>query len=91
MIRILFEYVLPVLLPTALWLAWLAWAQQRARRAGRQGPEWQSVPISWLLAAGLFLAMLIAVGGTLRTGYATGGYQPAAVDEKGHLVPGGFR
>ena len=88
--RILIEYILPLLLPNALWLLWLSWAQQRARRAGRQGPEWQSVPISWLLAAGFLLAMLIAVGGTLRTGYATGGYQPASVDDKGHLVPGGF-
>ena len=91
MIRILIEYALPIILPTALWLVWLTWAQQRARRARRQGPEWQSVPISWLLAAGFVLAMLIAVGGTLHTGYATGGYQPASVDDKGHLVPGWFR
>jgi hypothetical protein len=91
MMRILIEYVLPLLLPTALWIAWLAWAQQRARRAGRQGPEWQSVPVSWLLAAGFVLAMLVAVGGTLHTGYATGSYHPAGVDENGHLIPGGIR
>lgn len=91
MMRILVEYVVPILLPTTLWLAWLAFAQARARRAGRQGPDWQSVPFSWLLAAGIALAMTIAIGGLLHTGYATGSYRPAAVDDKGRLIPGEFR
>jgi hypothetical protein len=88
--RILIEYIVPVLLPTALWVTWLVWAQRRARIHGRDGPEWQAVPWTWLLAAGLALGMLIAVGGTLMTGYGTGRYSPARVDENGRIVPGGF-
>ncbi len=88
--RILIEYILPVLLPTALWILWLAWGRQRARARGRTEPAWQAVPWSWLLAAGLVLAMLIATGGTLMQGYGTGRYHPAMVDQHGHIVPGGF-
>ncbi len=88
--RILIEYLLPIFLPTALWLSWLAWTRRRARLGGRPGPDWQAVPWSWLLAAGLVLAMLIAVGGTMIAGYGTGRYHPAAVDDHGHIVPGRF-
>ncbi|MTJ80989.1 MAG: hypothetical protein F8N37_08230 [Telmatospirillum sp.] len=89
--RILIEYILPIFLPTALWLLWLIFAQSRARRLGQTGPGWQSVPISWLLAAGVVLTLVITIGGAMRGGYATGSYQPAHVDEQGHLVPGGIR
>lgn len=88
--RILIEYVVPILLPSLLWIFWLAWAQRRARATARSGPAWHSVPWTWLLAAGFALAMLIAVGGTLMSGYGTGRYHPAAVDEHGHIIPGGF-
>jgi heme A synthase len=86
--RILIEYIVPILLPTALWFAWLAWMSRRAN--GRRKADWQTVPLSWLLAAGFVLAMLIAVGGTMISGYGTGHYHPAAVDQKGRIIPGGF-
>ncbi len=88
--RILIEYLLPIFLPTALWLLWLAWGRRRSRISGRSVPDWQAVPWSWLLAAGLVLAMLIAVGGTMISGYGTGRYHPASVDEHGHVIPGRF-
>lgn len=88
--RIFIEYIVPVLLPTLLWVGWLAWGRQRARATGLRQPTWQAVPWTWLLAAGLALAMLIAVGGTLVLGYHTGSYHPAMVDEHGHLIPGRF-
>jgi hypothetical protein len=88
--RILIEYILPVLLPSALWIGWLIWAQHRARQSGRTEPGWQTIPWTWLLAAGFALGMLVAVGGTLMQGYGTGRYHPARVDAEGHIVPGGF-
>jgi purine-cytosine permease-like protein len=90
MMRIVIEYVVPLLLPTMLWILWLVWGQHRARAAGRPPPNWQKVPVSWLLAAGLTLAMLIAVGGTMIRGYSTGHYHPASVDQHGHFRPAGF-
>ena len=88
--RILIEYIVPVLLPTGLWILWLAWGRHRARLGGQAQPAWNAVPWSWLLAVGLALAMLIATGGTMIRGYGTGRYHPAVVDEHGHIVPGGF-
>jgi hypothetical protein len=85
--RILIEYIVPILLPTALWFAWLAWA---GRHSAGKGREWKQVPITWLLSAGFVLAMLIAVGGMMITGYSTGHYRPASLDQRGHVVPGGF-
>ncbi|HIJ62450.1 MAG TPA: hypothetical protein HPQ04_07130 [Rhodospirillaceae bacterium] len=88
--RILIEYILPVVLPTVLWLAWLVYAQGRAKgqAKGQENLDWQAVPWTWLLAAGLALAMVIATGLTLTEGYRTGGYHPAAIDEHGRMIPG---
>lgn len=88
--RIVIEYVLPVLMPTVLWVTWLLWRQHRARVLGHEPPDWDRVPWSWLIAAGGVLALLIMVGGTLVAGYSKGHYSPAYVDEKGRIVPGRF-
>lgn len=88
--RILIDYVLPLLAPTLLWLLWLVWNGWRARRAGLVAPTLRSVPLSWLLAAGLVLAGTIAVGAHFR-GYSSGSYLPAAIDDQGRLVPGSIR
>ena len=86
--RILIEYILPLSLPTVLWVLWLTWRQHRAAATGRASPDWRGVPWSWLLAGGLVLAMLMAVGGTMVSGYSTGGYHPATIDPQGHVIPG---
>ena len=86
--RILIEYILPLALPTLLWVLWLAWRQKRAGAGAPASPDWRGVPWSWLLAAGLVLAMLTAIGGTMVSGYSTGGYHPAAIDPQGHIIPG---
>ncbi|HLN24003.1 MAG TPA: hypothetical protein VK558_08480 [Patescibacteria group bacterium] len=88
MLRILIEYILPILLPTGLWVLWLSWRQRRARDAGHPVPGWDTVPWSWLLVAGGALAMLLLIGGVLVGSYSTGTYHPAQVDAKGQLVPG---
>ena len=88
--RILIQYVLPILLPTFLWVVWLVWRQRRASATGAPPPGWDKVPWSWLLIARCLLALLVAVGGALVSGYSKGQYQPAYVDDHGQLVPGRF-
>lgn len=86
--RILIEYVFPLVLPTALWLLWLTWRQRRARLAGLPPPAWDGVPWSWLLIAGGLLALMLAFGGALTRETSIGRYLPAHMDEHGKLIPG---
>ena len=88
MIRVLLDILIPVLLPSLLWLARLSWQQKR--NGGRLLPDWQLVPWSWLLIAGAALALLVLFGGSLVTGTSTGRYHPAQLNQQGKLVPGGF-
>ncbi len=88
MIRILLTWILPLLLPTAVYLAWALWAR---RRRAAEGPELQDVPWTWLLAAGLVLAFLVTGAVFMSGGAGTGRtYVPAYVDEEGRTVPGRF-
>lgn len=88
MIRILLTWILPLLLPTAAYLAWVLWARRR-RAAG--GPEMMDVPWTWLLAAGLALAFLVTGALYLGEGAGTNAdYVPAHIDEEGRFVPGRF-
>jgi len=41
MARVLLEYLMPVLLPTALYALWLIWQRRRAATAGTAVPAWQ--------------------------------------------------
>ncbi|MDR3326461.1 MAG: hypothetical protein LBS66_04135 [Rhodospirillaceae bacterium] len=88
MTRILIEYIFPLLLPIILWLLWI---QYKIIRSGQKISRWQPVPISWLLATGVFLALLFAIGSTLHNGYSTGRYYQAYVDDNGRLTPSGFK
>jgi|GEM_PF-4505393 len=88
MIRVLLDILPPLLLPTLLWLARLSWQQKR--NGGRLLPDWQLVPWSWLLMAGVALALLVLFGGALVNGTSTGHYHPAQIDQQGKLHQGGF-
>jgi hypothetical protein len=79
MIRILLTYVLPLILPTVLYLLWLRFAVARGR-----APE---VPYVWLLLAGLVLVTITVFGLTLSGGTPTGRYQPPHLED-GRVVPG---
>ena len=85
MLRIFIEVLLPLLLPTALYLAWL-WL---SRRLGRVG-SWRAaaVPWLWLLAAGALL--LISVLTLVTVGFGTaerGLYVPPRL-VNGQIIPG---
>lgn len=81
MIRILLTYLVPLLLPTALYLLWVRFALARGRT-----PE---IPVVWLVAAGVILAAITAFALSLSGGSPGGLYQPPHV-ANGKVVPGHF-
>ena len=87
MIRAFLTVILPLLLPTALYLLW-AFAMRRAEAAG-VGDLLRDLPWVWLAAAGLALLAAVLVlaalgfGGSADTAHYV---PPRAVD--GRIVPG---
>lgn len=79
MIRILLTYVLPLILPTALYLLW-------ARRAAARGLS-PDIPYPWLAAAGVALLALTVFALSLRGGTPGGKYEPPRYED-GRVVPG---
>jgi len=88
MSRLLFQYLLPLLLPAAVYFAW-AWLSRRAGK-GETDPlsRVQEGPWFWLVAAG-FALMVAGLALTALMGQDTtkGTYQPSRIED-GHIVPG---
>ena len=87
--RIFLSYVLPLLLPTLVFLGW-AWLMRHQRAKG--GHEWwQEGPWFWLVVAG-FVLMLGVLGVTAfwDTGRPGQTYVPPVL-ENGKVVPGHFK
>jgi hypothetical protein len=84
MIRILLTIVLPLLLPTLLYLVWLAGSRGAAELAAA-GP-WRTLPWTWLVLAGLALTTLFLVFVNVRVG-SEGTYVPPQYID-GRVVPG---
>ncbi len=67
--RLLLNYLLPIILPFAIYGFWLAYARYKARTAGHDGmPEWRDAPWTGLMvaSAGLVAAgfvVLASIGG----------------------------
>lgn len=88
--RIVLTYLLPLILPTALYLTWLTLRAKRAEAQGGTAPP-PKVPWVWLAAAGLALAMLVAAGTALMGEGRPGDvYRAPYVDDSGKVVPGRF-
>jgi hypothetical protein len=89
MTRILLTIVVPLLLPTLLYLLWLA----AARHATFAAPGvWRALPWPWLVGAGVALAaLMLYVIGTRIGGSPQGIYVPPQyIDGRvvpGHIVP----
>lgn len=68
--RMLLNYLLPIVLPFAIYGIWLTYARFRARMAGHDGvPEWRDAPWTWLIISctvlvSLSLASLAFIGGS---------------------------
>jgi len=89
MVRILLEYVLPIILPTAVYFAWLATERRRVARVGAgKAPHWRDAPWLWLAAIGLVFAVLIAVASALFGGSDIAGRYVPPRFEGGRIVPG---
>lgn len=85
MLRVFLTIVLPLLLPTALYLLWvgtLGFPQEGAAMS------WSSVPWVWLAAAGTVLLAIVLVIVTVRFGTPQEGVYVPPRWEAGAIVPG---
>jgi hypothetical protein len=93
MLRIFFTIVLPLLLPTALYLLWLRIANwsPRGSPGGSQPGEavrWAALPWVWLAGAGALLLALVLSVVTVRFGTSQAGLYVPPRWENGQIVPG---
>ena len=85
MLRIFFEVLLPLALPTALYLCWVWIAQEPGPAAGLR---WAALPWVWLAGAGVLLLAFVLL--VLVVGFGTsqpGVYVPPRW-QNGRIVPG---
>lgn len=89
--RVLLQYLLPLLLPTVLYIIYMMWARRRAVAGGEAVPAWSEGPVFWFALAGLLLvlASLIALF-AFESDHGMGKiYQPPKLED-GKVVPGQF-
>jgi len=88
--RLLFEVVLPILLPALIYLGYLRVERRRAEARGDPAtlPWWATTPWVALAAAGVLLAAVLLSVVVLRSGSPVGGVYVPAHMENGGLVPG---
>ena len=97
MLRVFFTIVLPLVLPTALYLLWIRLGHWLPRGSSPGPPEgsqsgeavrWAALPWVWLAAAGALLLALMLFVVTVHFGTAEPGtYVPPRWDN-GRIVPG---
>jgi hypothetical protein len=89
MSRVLLQYVVPLLLPTVLYLAWW-WAFGRRQSAAGDGQPQQLTegPWYWLMIGGVVLMAGGLIVTALTGGEAPGGRYVAPHLEDGRVVPG---
>jgi hypothetical protein len=87
--RILLEFLLPLLLPTVLYLLWVRAERSRIERLGRgEPPRWQDAPFLWLALMGVVLAGAVLVALHFAGGSGIEGvYVPPRLID-GQVVPG---
>ncbi len=85
MFRVGLTIVLPLILPTGLYLLWIA-AIGAPRDSAASAPA--AVPWAWLAAAGAVLLAIVLVVVTVGFGTAQQGSYVAPRWQNGHIVPG---
>jgi hypothetical protein len=85
MIRVITTIVLPLLLPTTLYLLWVtSWGTRRDNPA----VAWRAVPWLWLAAAGTLLLAIVLLVVTVGFGTSKEGVYVAPRYVNGHIIPG---
>ncbi|MGE0744048.1 MAG: DUF6111 family protein [Rhodospirillales bacterium] len=90
MIRILFAYVVPLVLPALGYLAYRLWDDWRTRRAGGRPVRsaWEDWPWPWIAGAGLACLLATMVWLSVVNVAPPGSeYEPARLKD-GEVVPG---
>jgi len=87
MIRVFFEYIFPLVLPTAVYVAWVTYARARHQGDAEELPALKKGPLFWCALGGFALMMAALVTTALMTGAPPGSqYQPPRL-EGGKVVP----
>jgi len=88
MLRVLLEFIIPIVLPTVVYLLWLAAERRRAERAGSGAPpRWEDAPWVWLGIAGLVLAIVALLATSFFGAEKKGRYVPPQLKD-GQVIPG---
>ena len=88
MSRILLQYLLPLVLPTVVWLIWWVTVGRHRSVAGGAARELEKGPWFWLILAGVGLLGLSLVYTALTSGYDPKGKYVPPHWEDGRIVPG---
>ncbi len=87
MTRLLLQYLLPLLLPAAIYLGWV-WLAQRTGKGRADGFTLQEGPWFWLVTAGLALMVAgLVFTALMGQGQMEGTYKPPRF-EGGRVIPG---
>ena len=87
MIRVFFEYIFPLVLPTAVYVAWVTYARARHQGDAEELPALRKGPLFWCALGGFALMMAALVTTALTTGAPPdSAYQPPRL-EGGKVVP----
>ena len=91
MTRLLFNYVLPLVLPTAAYLTWVWYYRKRAEALGGDPPEITKGALFWCLVLGLVLmiASLVVLAAITGADPGEGGYQSPRLED-GRIIPPKF-
>jgi len=94
MIRLLVEFLLPLLAPTFVYSMWLAWEKRRVDAQGADAtdaaPTFREAPWIWLGAIGIVFVLVVAISMSMTRslGDVGAGDYVAPRNVDGRVVPG---
>lgn len=90
MTRVVIEFLMPLLLPVAIFVIWVLLSQRRSGQDRSVAERLRDGPWAWLILASLLLLAVVLVYAALTAGAPAGAkYRPPHVED-GRVVPGTF-